>query len=270
MNRLSPYFCGRDEELLQIQTAFLHVGEAESNRIAVQGISGLGKSQLAMHYAKMSFTSNIYQHVFWISANTDAKFIEGMSGVLNAIQHPLRFTANQIDKVETTRLWLENCAESERWLLILDNVEPSVVTTILDNLPSFETVHGHIICTTRRLDVAKRIANKQAVIELQGLKSDDATDLLLKASGYDPKATSTTDKAAANTLVKRTGYHALAISFAATSIEQGLTTLDEISEWTETDQLAYVSGNVVLLMTAGLKPLRLRNGLMRWQNRISK
>lgn len=243
-SRLSPYFCGRDTEL-----AFIDSGLQTNQpmnipaRFAVYGISGLGKSQLIMQLGMMGFASKKYNHVFWIAADTEAKLLEGFSSILNELEHPDQHSQNQKDKITTARLWLEDVDKTQSWLLVIDNAVPSVASSLHNILPA-KNQYGHVVMTTQKSNIAydfvKGRPHQSATLALQGLSLEDATHLLLSSAGVSSLNISDEERTKAQTLVKRTGFHPLGISYAAAGAAS-MGSFQEILDWTDVDQLNFVT-----------------------------
>src|SRR6476646_3866571 len=82
-------FIGRDDELKQIKTVLLSDPESLDRKVLVLGgMGGIGKTQMAIRYAKRHHTS--YSSVFWMNATSES-----------ALRTSLRRLAPQILPSET-------------------------------------------------------------------------------------------------------------------------------------------------------------------------
>jgi hypothetical protein len=157
LDLLSIYFTGRDKELEQIAKTFDIVHGGTPTRCIVHGMHGIGKTQLALQFAKQSFDQQRFSHIFWISATTVEKLSDGFADLLMLVGHPDRFRlADQIAKLKAARRWLENSG-SINWLLVLDNVDPTTLSFLQENLPR-RNRQGSILFTTRTDVVAAALA----------------------------------------------------------------------------------------------------------------
>jgi NB-ARC domain len=228
---LSVYFTGREKELDYIAKILDIVHGDVPTRCAVYGMHGVGKTQLALQFAIQSFDQQRYSHIFWISATTVEKLNHGFADLLMRVGHPDRFRlADQTAKLKAARRWLEDSC-SINWLLVLDNVDPTVLGFLQQNLPH-RNQQGNILFTTRTNVVAAalaRTAGKQHhVIELGLPEVEDATSLLLAESSINVTAATPLTKSKAEEVVKFVGRLPLTVSHAASFMKQTHKTLDDI------------------------------------------
>lgn len=129
-------FTGRTQLLDRISGSF-----AQSNRfatVALHGMGGVGKSQLALEYAYSREAS--YRVVAWLRAEeteTLAADYIALGKVLG-----LSDTPDQRQRIEDVQSWLER---NRRWLLIFDNApNPPAIRNFLPRLHA-----GHVLLTSR-------------------------------------------------------------------------------------------------------------------------
>lgn len=265
---VTRHFRGRIDELSKISEGLKqsHLPGVPA-RFAVHGMSGFGKTQLLMQYAQSAITTEEYQHIFWIAADTESKLLDGFCNILNELEHPLQHCQNQNDKATATRIWLEEASQSQSWLLVIDNVTKSVAVRLHNIIPT-KNQHGHIIITTRWMDIAQTFVKEStpetSILALQGLRLEDATDLLLDVAGLSLQSVSSEDRAKAQALVERTGCHPLAISFAGAGAISA-SSLTDLLNWTDRDQLRLVRSLYFYISSHvdGLTLNRSPNGQMR-------
>jgi len=144
---ISPeYFVGRDAELAQMKH-ILQPGETatEQRRLVLGGMGGIGKTQLAIAYARRHYAS--YASVFWLNATTDLS-LRGSFGMI--AQGLLK--AEELENLETKQLvlrvhqWLAN-RRNTLWLLIFDNYDDQNQFKIDEYIP--HAAHGSVIITSR-------------------------------------------------------------------------------------------------------------------------
>ncbi|MFF2130753.1 tetratricopeptide repeat protein, partial [Streptomyces olivochromogenes] len=108
-------FVGREEALTTLAAAM----EQDSKAITqtVQGLGGVGKTTLALHYAHTH--RNDYQLVWWIRADTPEQITTDLAGLTTRI-HGSATGRTTAEDAEWAIGWLQT---HPGWLLILDNVE---------------------------------------------------------------------------------------------------------------------------------------------------
>jgi NB-ARC domain len=142
---------------------------------------GIGKSQLALYFAKSAFEEGQYHYVLWISATTIEKLQRGIVKLLDLIDHKDRYHPDQETRLTAARRWLEECESN--WLLILDNVELDTLDFLREHLPH-KNKRGNIIFTTCTDSLANTLASsagqQHQVLELRCPDVQDAAKLLLR------------------------------------------------------------------------------------------
>ncbi|KZP29730.1 TPR-like protein [Athelia psychrophila] len=227
VDRISPCFVGRDEEL-QLFANVLGLCDGDTpSRYAVWGMPGLGKSQLALKYANTSFRAGLHTHIIWISATTVEKANQGLAGVLNLLQHPDRDHPDQAARITAARLCLEHSQQYGflKWLIIFDDVTVATVQFLRESLPR-QNSHGSILFTTRTADIAEAMTSvageQHPVHRLNALSLEQSTALLLMRAGVN--SSTATDVDNAHNLVRRIGCLPLAVEQAGSYMKlNGLT-----------------------------------------------
>src|SRR5437667_8959132 len=84
----NPHFSGRNAFLQQLQK-MLHDENCANykHRVALHGLGGVGKTQLALEYA-YTHQSN-YNYVFWISAVDQARLLSGFGDIAKVGLHAM-------------------------------------------------------------------------------------------------------------------------------------------------------------------------------------
>ncbi|HEY0753561.1 MAG TPA: tetratricopeptide repeat protein, partial [Ktedonobacteraceae bacterium] len=169
----NPFFLGQEELLNRLHTWFqAKLANGSHAAQALTGLSGIGKTQLAIEYA-YRFRQH-YQAVFWVSAENAETLYASYAEIARVLDLPQQKDPRQEIVVRAVKTWLQN---HEHWLLILDNAnEPDLCLPFLPSL-----LLGHILLTTqatalRRLGIAH-------ILTLEGLTPAQATLLLLRRAG---------------------------------------------------------------------------------------
>ncbi len=136
---LSACFTGREQELADLRATLTAHGKA-----ALQGMPGVGKTQLALQYAALHRQD--YAAVLWVSAATRATLQSEFAALAGVLNLPEQNEADQAKAIAAVRRWLNTTEQP--WLLILDNADE--LDLLHDVLPSGR---GHCLLTTRPHDV---------------------------------------------------------------------------------------------------------------------
>jgi NB-ARC domain len=223
---LSIYFTGRTEELLRIkETLNADCGDVPA-RCVIHGMHGIGKSQLALYFAKSAFEQGQYQYMLWISATTIEKLHRGIVKLLDLIDHKDRSHPDQETRLTAARRWLEECEAN--WLLVLDNVELDTLDFLREHLPH-QNKRGNILFTTRTESLADALASsagqQHEVLELRSPGIQDAAKLLLRyvKGGADGAVVSK-----AKDVARCVGCLPLAVAQAGSFMKETGTSLDKM------------------------------------------
>ena len=201
-NALTPNFVGRSRELVRIHEslAFGAVGAITS----VQGIGGIGKTELAFAYAKA------YAHEYpggrWLVA------CEGRTDMKDALAHAMATTweipARSADVSAEMRwaVFLQKLDAAGKTLFVLDNVSEREALSAknLRGLPSHDRA---AFLVTTRLGCRTR-PSELDVLDLDRLEPADGIALLRR---FRPESDSPADFEVFAHLVERVGGHALAL-----------------------------------------------------------
>jgi tetratricopeptide (TPR) repeat protein len=160
------YFTGREAILARLHDAF----KAGKTIQAINGMGGMGKTQLAVEYA-YQYKSE-YSTILWTRADSLQSFITDFVAHARALDLPEKGEGDQQRAVNAVKRWLQTHA---RWLLILDNVDD--LALIYDYLSSG---NGHILITTRSSATGPHIKGT----ELDKMSRDEGILFLLRRSKH--------------------------------------------------------------------------------------
>jgi tetratricopeptide (TPR) repeat protein len=197
----NPNFTGRDEFLQDLRAHF--VSDSSPRPLALYGLGGVGKTQLAVEYAiRHAHDEHNYAHVLWLRADEPSVLASSYAGLADVLELPENAEKEQSHKLAAVRRWLQ---EHEGWLLIFDNAEqPGALIPYLP--PTFK---GHILITSR--NPAWAHLAKPCSVEM--LSPAASVEFLHKRTGQD-------DPTAAMLLALALGGLPLALAQAAAYIEQ--------------------------------------------------
>ena len=187
------YFVGRASNLASIESVLLPFTTVERKVVVLHGLGGIGKSQLAIEYAKKH--RDDYTAVLWLNAKTEDTLKQSFAA--NARRLPKDcFSEGLLDGPQNEealsiilremKTWL-SLLGNDRWLLIFDNVDnPKIPDNKSDHaydIRSYfpEAHQGSILLTTRWRTL--RIGQPLEVAKLS--KVEDSLSLLEQTSKRD-------------------------------------------------------------------------------------
>jgi hypothetical protein len=182
-------FVGRDKELNEMSKELQYGGSRKM--VVVHGLGGMGKTQLALAYAKQY--RDEYSAVFWVNSK-DVDTLK--QSYVAAVKHILRDHPSLVhlkaiaegakldEVVEAVKQWLSS-ARNIRWLIIYDNYDTPKLPggnkvgafDIRPFLP--EANHGAILITTRSSQL--KLGHTIALKKLQNI--NHSLEILAHASG---------------------------------------------------------------------------------------
>lgn len=185
------YFVGRASNLSSIESVLLPLTAVERKVVVLHGLGGIGKSQLAIEFAKKHRSD--YTAVLWLNAKTEETLKQSFAA--NARRLPKSYFNQEIlygpqnEEVlgvilRETKAWLD-LPGNHQWLLIYDNVDnPKIPDNKRQNAydirPYFPEAHqGSILVTTRWKTL--RIGRLLEVAKLS--KDEESISLLEQTSG---------------------------------------------------------------------------------------
>ncbi|KAL4935205.1 hypothetical protein BDV06DRAFT_133555 [Aspergillus oleicola] len=176
----SELFIGRDKELDMIEEMLQPLPESqEQQRLVLGGMGGIGKTQLAIAYAKSGRQS--YNSIFWLNAGSEATLKDSFLSIVKQIirvQQPDKLKAE--DAVIHTCQWLSDIRNT-RWLLIFDNYDDPNEFEIERYYP--HASHGVILITTRQPNL---VAGKK--IPIQPIQNIEDSLMILQSRSKREKS----------------------------------------------------------------------------------
>jgi tetratricopeptide (TPR) repeat protein len=167
--------------------------------VAVNGLGGVGKTQLVVRYLH-HYRSEYPDGVFWIRADQETSLVGDLASLAWRLQLPEREEPEQERQIEAVLRWMR---QHRRWLLVLDNLEPTARDAVRRWLPP--GLPGHLLATSRT-------PTWPAALSLEPLPLEIARQFLLER-------TAQTDVKAANAVAETLGCLPLALEQAAAFLE---------------------------------------------------
>lgn len=167
---------------------------------AVNGMGGVGKTQLALAYAYY-YTSH-YQAVLWVPSEEPAALASAFAGLARELGLQEQAEVEQSIAIEAVRRWLDSNAD---WLMIFDNAQGP--KELDEYLPKRAT--GHVIITSRN----PNWGGVAESLQVEKFQRDESIEFLLTRTG-EP------DQVAANELAEELGDLPLALEQARAYVER--------------------------------------------------
>ena len=222
------HFVGRNSELLQVEAIIF--GHDSYQKIAICGLGGVGKTQIAIELAYRTMEKRPACSIFWIDASSVEKFEQAYFEIGELIQIP-GLDEKRTDVKQIVKHKLEQ-EDSGQWLMILDNADDADIwlgtsqkgshaTGLIGYIP--KSKKGAVIFTTRNRKAAVGMAQAN-VVEIPRMDEVVAADLLENSLF---RSTTTEEKKARSTLLSVLTYLPLAIVQAAAYINANDTTVSK-------------------------------------------
>jgi tetratricopeptide (TPR) repeat protein len=203
----NPSFTGREELLDQLH-ASLHPGQAAAvvQALALHGLGGVGKTQLAVEYAHRHLGD--YGLIWWVAAEQPV----AVPGQLVALARRLGIP-EAAQEAETIRALCDELRQLDRWLLIFDNADDP-----RDLRPYWPPSNGQILVTSRN----PAWASLASTLHVDVLPRGEAILFLRRRLGVDANEV--------EALAEALGDLPLALEQAAAYVEQTQIQLTEYLE----------------------------------------
>ena len=253
----NPYFTGRDEFLDTLAQVLSNRSRPRYyHRVALYGIGGVGKTQIALAYAYRHKSD--YKYVFWISGADETQLLSGFAD----IARKSRCTAETGKKPsEVGKAVLDWLRVTKDWLLIIDNLDN--LSIVKDYLPTTDGT-GHTLITTRNKNSDGIPAEGLAVPQMN---PEYCVRFLLDRCRLSDQTSPGLHKEA-HQIVKELGYLPLAVEQAAAYIRvsqnlgeylatyHDLKQRQELLDWRPSGNNPYYEHTVATAMNLSLRRLR--------------
>jgi hypothetical protein len=203
----NPAFTGREAELERLGERLQKSGEvAVTQTVALHGLGGVGKTQLAIEYAWKHLGG--YEAVLWVKADSPQTLDASLARIAGVLDLPEASAKEQGVQTEAVLGWLKG---HERWLLIADNADTDEAATALRDRFGPD-LGGHVLATSRLGRWPINIAH----LPLEVLLPDDAARYLQDRVVKEGQHAG--DETAARKLAEELGILPLALEQAAAFI----------------------------------------------------
>ncbi|KAK0705593.1 P-loop containing nucleoside triphosphate hydrolase protein [Lasiosphaeris hirsuta] len=217
--------------------------ENEARTVALVGLGGVGKTQVALQLAHWVKVHKPEYSVFWVPALSEATFEQAYTEIAKKLA--IHKSSGDGDPKDLVRQHLSS-SSAGRWLLVVDNADDGAVVFgdpgkgggARDYLP--ESEDGLTLFTTRSREVAVDVAGSD-VVELDEMNSEDATSLLQKSLIRKNRVS---NGAEVNELLAELTYLPLAIAQAAAYLNRNQVSVAEylkLLRGTEQDMVSLMS-----------------------------
>ncbi|WKT54405.1 hypothetical protein QSH57_004989 [Fusarium oxysporum f. sp. vasinfectum] len=232
-------FVGRDGVLARLQGLLFQEGR---RKVALVGLGGIGKTQIALHLAYWIKEKKQDYSVFWVPALSRASFEQACVQIIDACDIP---AADNNNAVESVRQYLSS-KRAGKWLLVVDNADDmqtvmgsiGVEKGMYRSLPQSD--EGRILFTTRYRKVAISVAGRH-ILEVPAMGLDEARSYFKEALIQEM---SSSDEQVIDHLLTLLTHLPLAITQAAAYLNENQISLTEylqLFENTDRDRIELLS-----------------------------
>lgn len=205
----NQWFTGRKVFLQCLHEKFVNETPHEWHyRVALYGMGGIGKTQVALEYAHAYKT--FYHQVYWISAVSRASFLAGYQTVAEIAGLPIIPDAKRRDIAADVLKWLN---QEQNWLLVIDNLDD---ITIAGGLLPVNGAGKHTLITTRN---PNSMGIPAEGVEVPLFSVDESIELLSTLSKF-PIPPASEERTRAEQIVLELGFLPLAIEQAAAFVRE--------------------------------------------------
>jgi hypothetical protein len=209
--RVRTYYTGRKAQLVKIEAAFRNLTLPKQQVFVIYGLSGSGKTELALRFAEEN--RNKFWGVFYVDASSEKHASASYSTIATI--------GGVAPNEKAAKNWLVTRALP--WLLIIDNVDEEKIK-VSELLP--QGTKGCCIITTRNPAHITHGNAGDRYLELLPMEPEEAENLIMKAA-EEPLPWPVRVIECARSICSALGFLPLALDQAAKAIRHG------ICEWAE-------------------------------------
>lgn len=162
----NSYFTGREKILMKIYE-ILEAKQSRDLPLAISGLGGMGKTQLALEYAYSYF--DFYQSILWVRAASYSLLVSDFVTIAAILNLPEKDEQNQNIIIYAVKQWF---VRNKNWLLIFDGVED--LDMLAEVLPVAR--EGHILLTTR----SQLVGTRAVKLNIEKMTQEEGIAFLLR------------------------------------------------------------------------------------------
>ncbi|KAI0383034.1 hypothetical protein F5Y04DRAFT_287602 [Hypomontagnella monticulosa] len=204
---VKTFYTGREKQMERLVAAFRSNAYIGQKRFVIYGLSGSGKTELAMKYAEDHLQE--FWGVFFIDASS-------FDNALGSYREIAKIGGVELNH-RAAKNWLTTLAAP--WLLIIDNADDDDEALLDKILPA--GMRGCILITTRNPARKSYGTVGDKYLELLSMDEEEASDLILRAA-EEPSPWTEHLKQSAGKICEALGFLPLALIHAGKAIFLGL------------------------------------------------
>lgn len=168
----NPNFTGRKDLLAALRKSINTVTAVVAQPQALQGLGGVGKTQLAIEYA-WQYRAH-YDLVWWVSADQPLLVPSALAGMAPTLGLPPATSTGVEQATQAVLRTLESGTPFRSWLVIFDNAEePEYIKDFIPRGP------GHVLITSRN----SRWSDHEPTIQVDVFRREESVAFLRKRLG---------------------------------------------------------------------------------------
>lgn len=172
--RYNTFFTDREPILSLLSTSFasLSAQAFQTPALALHGLGGMGKTQIALTYL---YRSPHYQAILWLNASSRSVFMAEAMALADRLALPEKDREDEQHLFSALKQWLQ---VQTAWLLVLDQIDD---ITLIDLIVPPQS-KGHVLLTTH----TQALGNVASAIRIDAMDSDFSALFLLHRAGLLP------------------------------------------------------------------------------------
>ncbi len=160
-------FTNRTEILNTITSSFTTFGTQHTPIVALSGLSGIGKTQIALAYSHRE--AQQYSNTIWLNASSQNVLYAQVKAIADKFPLPIEEREQEQKLFAAFQRWLR---DQSNWLLVLDQIEDVTLIDLI--VPPHSS--GHVLLTTRNQAIGKR----GTAVFVKSMHSDASVQFLLR------------------------------------------------------------------------------------------